>query len=139
LLLLVTKRGSFLKILRFDCPFLLDPDLFDFLLDVFHIGRPRHGIDTGARACFIHDIDRLVGKKSSSDIAIGKSNGCLQRFVGEFRFVVRFVLRTKAFEDLNGFINRWRIDFYRLEAAFQRCILLDILAVFVHRGRADAL
>src|SRR6266496_3798645 len=139
LLLFVAQRGSFLKILRLNRSFLFHPDLFYFFLDVLHIRRAGHGIDPGARAGFIHHIDGLVWKKASRDIAIRKSDGSLQRFVGELCFVVRLVLGSKTFQDLNGFINRRRIYFYRLETPLQRCVFLDVLTVLVHGGRADTL
>src|SRR6266496_3718031 len=139
LLLLVAKRCSFLKILRLDCAFLFHPDLFYFFLDVLHIGRTGHGIDPGTRAGLIHDIDSLVGEKPSRDITIRKSDRSLQRLVSEFCLVVRLVLGSKAFQDLNRFINRRRIHLYRLETTFERCVFLDVLPVLVHRGRADTL
>jgi hypothetical protein len=139
LLLFVTKRCGFLKILRFDGAFFFYADFFYLLLDVLHIGWPSHGIDAGTRAGLVHDVDRLVGKKSSSDITIGKSDSRFQRLVGESRFVMSLVLRAQAFEDLNSFVDRRRIYLDRLKATFQRCVFLDILAVFVHRRRAHAL
>ena len=53
--------------------------------------------------------------------------------------VVRLVLRAQALEDLDRFLDAGRLDLDLLEAAFERGILLDVLAVFVERGRADAL
>src|SRR6266498_3925353 len=73
LLLLVTEGCSFFEILRLDRSFLFHPDLFYFLFDALHVWRPRHGVNTSTRAGLIHYIDRLVGEKSSRDIAIGKS------------------------------------------------------------------
>ena len=139
LLLLVTEGGSFFEILRLDRSFLFHPDLFYFLFDALHVWRPRHGVNTSTRAGLIHYIDRLVGEKSSRDIAIGKSDGSLQRLIRKFCFVVGLVLGSETFQDLNGFVNGRRIHLYRLETAFQRCVFLDVLAVFVHRGRADTL
>src|SRR5438093_3928890 len=139
LLLLVAKRGSFLKILRLNRSFLFQPDLFYFFLDVLHIRRTGHGIDPGTRAGLVHHIDSLIGKKPSRDVTIRKSDGSLQRLVGEFCLVVRLVLGSKTFQDLNRLINRRRIHFYRLETTFQCCVFLDVLAILIHRRRADTL
>src|SRR5437773_2695994 len=139
LLLLVAKRCSFFEILRLNRSFLFQTDLFYFFLDVLHIRRTGHGIDPGTRAGLIHHIDSLVGKKPSRNITIRKSDGSLQRLVGEFCLVVRLVLGSKTFQDLDRFINRRRIHFYRLETTFQGCVFLDVLAVLVHRSRADTL
>ena len=133
------KGCGFFEILRLDCAFLFQPNLFNLFLDVLHVGRARHGVDAGTRAGLVHHINRFVRKKSSGDVTIGKSDGRLQRFIGEFRFVVRLVFRTQPFQDLNSFIDRRRINLYRLETPFQRCVFLDVLAIFVHRRGADAL
>ena len=42
-------------------------------------------------------------------------------------------------QDLDRLIDRRRIDDDRLEAALQRAVLLDVLAVLVERRGADAL
>src|SRR5207237_113770 len=139
LLLLVAEGCSFFKVLRLNRSFFFQADLFYFFLDVLHIRRTCHGIDPGTRASLIHHIDSLVGKKPPRDITVRKSHGSLQRFVSEFCFVVRLVLGSETFQDLNRFINRRRIHFYRLETPLQCCVFLDVLAVFVHRGRANTL
>jgi hypothetical protein len=139
LLLSVAKGGGFLEILRLDRCLLFQTDLFDFLLDLLNIRRPRHGVDPRPRAGFVHDINRLVGQKASGDITIGKSDCGLERFIGKFRFVMGLVFRAQTFQDLDCFIDSRRIDLYGLETAFERGVLLDIFAVFVHRRCANAL
>ena len=49
------------------------------------------------------------------------------------------VFRTQTLQDLNRFIDGRCIDLYSLETAFERRVFLDVLAVLVHRRRADAL
>src|SRR5438094_851423 len=68
-----------------------------------------------------------------------RSSRPLLRMASSFCFVVGLVLGSETFQDLNSFVNGRRIHLYRLETAFQRCVFLDVLAVFVHRGRADTL
>ena len=53
--------------------------------------------------------------------------------------MVLLVQRTDAVQDLDGLGERRLVDEHRLEAALERCVLLDVLAVLVERGRADAL
>ncbi len=45
----------------------------------------------------------------------------------------------EAAQDRNGVLDRGLVDKYRLEAPRQGCVLLDVLLVFVERGRADAM
>src|SRR5688572_8873088 len=53
--------------------------------------------------------------------------------------MVILVLLAKSLEDLDGLIDRGRIDDDGLEPPLERTVLIDVLAVLVERGRADAL
>src|ERR1019366_8132075 len=53
--------------------------------------------------------------------------------------MVLLVERPDAVQDLDGLGQRRLVDPDRLEAALQRRVLLDVLAVLLQRGRADAL
>ena len=53
--------------------------------------------------------------------------------------VMLLVFGAQALENQDGFLDRRRLDLDGLETAFQRGVLLDVFAVFVERGRADAL
>ncbi len=139
LLFLVAQRRGFFEILRLDRGFLFQPNLLDLLLDFLHVRRTRHRVDARARAGFVHHVDRLVGQKAAGDVALGKFDRGLERFVGQLRFVVRFVFRPQTLQNLNRLFDRRRIDLHGLESAFERGVLLDVLAILVHRGRADAL
>ena len=88
---------------------------------------------------FIHDVNRLVRQEPTRDVAVGKPRGGQQRFVRELGAVMLLVLRTQALQNLDGLVHCRRLDDDRLEPAFQRRVLLDVLAVLVHRGRADDL
>ena len=44
---------------------------------------------------------------------------------------------AESLQDRDGFGRRRRFDVDGLEAALERAVLLDVLAVFVERGRAD--
>ena len=49
-----------------------------------------------------------------------------------------FVALAQAAQDRNGVFDRRLIDQHGLEAALERGVLFDVLAVFVERGGADA-
>ena len=139
LFFLVAKRRSFFEILSFDRGFLLESNSLDVLLDFLQVGRTRHRVDAGTRAGLVHDVDCFVRKKTAGDVAIGKFYGGLEGFVGQFRFVMRFVLRTQSFQNLNRFFNSRRIDFHGLKPALESGVFLDVFAILVHRRRTDAL
>ena len=49
------------------------------------------------------------------------------------------VFVAQTLENQDRFLNGRRLDFHGLETAFERGVLLDVFAIFVERGRADAL
>ena len=52
---------------------------------------------------------------------------------------MHFVPFLEAAEDGDGILHRRLIHHHRLEAPLQRRIFFDVLAIFVERGRADAM
>ena len=62
-----------------------------------------------------------------------------QRAVGDLHLVVGFVFFLQAAQDRDRVLDRRLIDKHRLEAPRQRRVLLDIFAIFVERGGADAM
>ena len=62
----------------------------------------------------------------------------MQRVVGDPDVMVRFVAVAQALQDLDGLLGVGLLDLDLLEAALQRGVALDVLAVLVQRGRADA-
>ena len=60
------------------------------------------------------------------------------RRIGDAHAVVLLVLLLEAAQDRDRVLDRRLADEDRLEAAGQRRVLLDVLAVLVERGRADA-
>src|SRR6266851_3086435 len=63
----------------------------------------------------------------------------MNRGVGDRDAVVLLVQRLDAVEDFDCLGQRRLVDVHRLEAALERSILLDVLAVLVEGRRADAL
>ena len=139
LFLAVAQRGRLLEILSLDGGFLVDADLLDLRLDILHVRRPRHGGDARTRAGFIHHIDGLVGQETAGEVAVGELCGRFERFIRNPCLVMGLVFRADPLEDENGLINARRLHLDGLETTFERGVLLDVFAVFVERGRADAL
>ena len=61
------------------------------------------------------------------------------RGIGDAHAMVQFVFFLETAQDRDGVGDRRLGDEHRLEAAGQRGILFDMLAIFVERGRADAM
>src|SRR5258708_15593803 len=139
LLLLVAVFGGFFEMLRSDGLLLAGADLLDLLAQRLDVRRAVEGGDAGARAGLIHHVDGLVGEETAGDVAVGALGCGLERLVGEGGLVVLLVFAADALEDEDGVVHRRGLDLHVLEAAVERAVLLDVFAVFVERGRADAL
>jgi hypothetical protein len=59
--------------------------------------------------------------------------------VGDADAVVLLVLVLQAAQDRDGVLDARLVDEHRLEAPGQRGVLLDVLAILVERGRANAM
>ena len=92
--------------------------------------------DLGRR--FVDQVNRLVGQKAVGDVAVAQLGRCNDGRVGDLHAVVRFVLFLQAAQDGNRRLHRRLAHQDFLEAALQRGVFFNVLAVFVQRGRADA-
>ena len=92
-----------------------------------------------SRRGLVHQVDRLVGQKAVGDVAVGEGRRGDDRAVGDAHAVVQFVFFLDAPQDRDRVLDRRLADIDRLEAAFERGVLLDILAVLVEGRRADAM
>ena len=61
------------------------------------------------------------------------------RRIGDVDAVVNFVALLQAAQDRDRVFDRRLVHQHFLEATLQRGVLLDVLAIFVERGRADAM
>ncbi len=89
------------------------------------------------RGRLVDEVDRLVRQLATGDVAVGQGRGGDQRGIGDADAVVRLVLLLDAAQDLDGVLDRGLADVDLLEAALERGVLLDALAVLVERRRAD--
>ena len=105
----------------------------------FDLRRAGHRADARARTGFVHHVNGLVRQEAVGDVAVGKLHGGLDGLVGELGLVMLLVFVAQALQNQNRFLDGRRLDFDGLEAAFERGVLLDVFAIFVERGRADAL
>ena len=127
-----------LVLLSFDRGFLVAPQRRELRLGG-RAGLGLHATDAQARAGFVDEVDRLVGQVAVGDVAVGQVGRRDERLIGDRDLVVRLVAVAQTLEDLDGVAQRRLLDLDRLEAALERGVLLEVLAVFVERGGADGL
>ena len=94
------------------------------------------GLDHGAG--FVDKVDGLVRQETVADIAVGQRRRRDQRAVLDLDAVEHLVPLFQAAQDGDGVLHRRLIDHDGLEAALEGGVFLDIFAVFVQRGGADA-
>ena len=87
----------------------------------------------------VDEVDRLVGEVAVGDVAVGEVRRRDDRLVGDRDAVVRLVAVAQALQDLDRVGDRRLLDLDGLEAALERGVLLEVLAVLVERGGADGL
>ena len=81
----------------------------------------------------------LSGQEAVGDVAVGELGRGLERLVGDLDAVVLLVAVAQALEDLHGLVGRRLVDADLLEAALERGVALQVLAVLVERRGADRL
>ena len=92
-----------------------------------------------ARRGLVDEVDRLVGQEAVRDVTVRQRRGGDEGRILDAHAVVQLVFLLEAAQDRDGVLDRRLGDENRLEAPRQRRILLDVLAIFVERGRADAM
>ena len=137
--LLVAHRGGALEVLRRDGGVLLGARVTQLVVEVAQLLGQRHVADAHARARLVDDVDRLVGQVAVLDVATRQRHGGVQRLLGVAHLVMRLVLVAQALQDADRLLLGGLVDHDRLEAALERGVLLEVLAVLVDGGRADDL
>ncbi len=89
------------------------------------------------RRRLVHEVDRLVREEAIRDVAVGEDRGGDERRVADLDAVVRLVALLQPAQDRDRVGDRRLADEDRLEAPFERGVLLDVLAVLVQGRRAD--
>ena len=135
----VAQVRGLLELLGLDRGLLVAARLLDLLLEVAVDRRLGHRADPHPRRGLVDQVDRLVGQEAVGDVAVGELGGGLERVVGDLHLVVVLVALAQALEDLHGVRDRRLVDLDLLEAALERGVALEVLAVLVERRRADRL
>ena len=131
----VLGRGVALLLQRL----LLDLEPHDLAVEIVELFG--FGIDLHAqpRRRLVDQVDGLVGQEAVGDVAVRQGRRRHQRAVGDLHLVVRLVSVLQAAQDRDRILDARLVDIDRLEAPRQGGVLLDVLAVFVERGGADAM
>ena len=118
--------------------FALDLELDQPPLELVHL--LRLGVDLHLDACrgLVDQVDGLVGQEPVGDVAVRELGRGDDRRVGDLDTMMQLVLLLQTAQDGDGVLDRGLVHQYSLEAALQGGVLLDVLAVFVERGRAHA-
>ena len=115
----------------------LDFQLHDAAFDLVDFHGQRIELHAQRRRRFVDQVDGLVGQEAVGDVAMGKRGRGDNRGVLDAHAVVQFVAVLEPAQDGDGVFHGGLGDQHRLEAALQRRILLDVLAVLVEGGGAD--
>ena len=84
----------------------------------------------GAGTAFVQQVDCLIRQETVCDIAFRQNSAETNHFRRNVYPMIGLVVLCNAVQHLNGLVNGRLVDSNRLETAFQRRILFDILAVF---------
>ena len=100
----------------------------------------RRGVDLHpqARRGLVDQVDCLVRQEAVRDIAVRENRGRDERSIPDPHAVMSFVALLEAAKDRDRVLDGRLVDAHRREAALECRVLLDVLAVLVERGRADA-
>ena len=135
--LLAIELGLLEVLLRDRVLHLLDGHA-DALVDLAELLAIARFLQLGARTGLVHEVDGLVGQEPIGDVAAGLIDRRLDRFRRVLDVMELLVAVLHAHQDLDRFLLGRRIDLDRLEAAFERPVLLDVLPVLGRRRRTDA-
>ena len=116
---------------------LLELQPVDVAAQLVDLERRRVDLHAQPRRGLVDEVDRLVGQLPARDVAIGEGCRGDERGIRDRDLVVRLVALLEPAEDRDGVFDARLADVDLLEAALERGILLDELAVLVERGRAD--
>jgi len=115
----------------------LDLELHNAALDLVQLCRVRCDLHAQPASRLVDQVDCLVGQEAVGDVAMRQGCSRDDRAVSDAHVVVHLVAFLKTAQDRDGVLHRRLVDEHGLEAALERGIFLDVLAVFVQRRRAD--
>jgi ATP-dependent Clp protease ATP-binding subunit ClpA len=115
----------------------LDFQLHDAPLDFINLHGQRIELHAQARAGFVNEVNRLVGKKPVGDVTVRQRGRGQNRGVFDAHAVVQFVALFQAAQNRDRVFDGRFGDQDGLKAPLERRIFLDVFSIFVERGRAD--
>ena len=87
----------------------------------------------------VDEVDGLIGQEAVGDIALGEQHSLTQNALGDLDAVVLLIIVGNALQDLERILHIRLVDRNRLEAALERGVLFDVLAILGEGRRADDL
>ncbi len=115
----------------------LDLELHDAPTHFVELGRHRVDLHAQARSGLVDQVDGLVGQEPVGDVAVREHGSGHKRRVLELHAVMDLVALAQSAQDADGVLDGRLADLDRLKPAFERRVLLDVLAVLVDRRRAN--
>mmetsp|Transcript_33134 Transcript_33134/g.72240 ORF Transcript_33134/g.72240 Transcript_33134/m.72240 type:complete len:942 (-) Transcript_33134:128-2953(-) len=137
--LAVAELTGLLEVLSTDRRVLLLEERLELLVKVAGLLRESGVPQAHTGASLVHKIDSLVGEETVRDVLVSKLGSGLQRLISVGELVVGLVTLAQTLEDVNAVINGGLGHNDGLETTLKSGILLNVLAVLVKSGRADAL
>ena len=116
---------------------LLELQPVDVAAQLVDLERRRVDLHAQPRRGLVDEVDRLVGQLPARDVAVRERCRGDERGIRDRDLVVRLVALLETAQDRDGVFDARLADVDLLEAALERGILLDELAVLVERGGAD--
>ena len=116
----------------------LDLELADVAFHRVQLRRHRVDLDAQLGGGLVDEVDRLVWKEAIADVPVREHRGGDDGGVLDAHTVVHLVALLETAQDADGVFDAGLVDDDRLEAPLQRGVLLDVLAVLVEGGGADA-
>ena len=90
-------------------------------------------------AGLVDEVDGLIRQEAVGDVALGEQHSLTQDALGDLDAVVLLIVVGDALQDLERILHVRLVDRDRLEAALERGVLFDVLAVLGKGRRADDL
>ena len=119
--------------------FLLDLELHDAPVEFVQLFRLGIDLHPQPRGGFVDEVDRLVRQEAVRNVPVRQGRSRDKRGIADADAMVQFVFFLQAAKNRDGVLDGRLADEDRLEAAGESRVLFDMLAVFVERGRADAM
>ena len=88
---------------------------------------------------FVQQVDGLIRQKAVGDVPLAQGDHRRKHLGGHLHMMVLLVIALDAVHHGKGVCHAGLLHPHRLEAALQRLILFDVLAVLVEGGGADDL